>query len=83
MPVIVSKIYQGEVVEFEYKLVMFGFPALCEDLSEVQSRIRQIPIERAQVETLEQCYLIELKTGKNFAIKCDEKGYFIEECEGY
>ena len=63
----------------QYKLVMFGFPALCEDIDEVLSRLKQIPPERAKAETLEQCYLIELESGKQYPILCDEKGYFIKE----
>lgn len=61
-----------------YKLVMFGFPALCEDLDEVGARMRQIPVERAKLETLEQCYLIDLKSGDRHEITCDERGFFIE-----
>ncbi|MDL0079599.1 hypothetical protein [Helicobacter zhangjianzhongii] len=60
-----------------YKLVMFGFPALCEDIDEVQARMRQIPPERAKVETLEQCYVIDLHTGVRYEIACDEKGFYI------
>lgn len=68
-------------MDFNYKLVMFGFPALCEDIEEVKLRMKQIPLERAKAETLEQCYLIELKTAKHYKILCDEKGYFIDEDE--
>lgn len=66
-------------MDFNYKLVMFGFPALCEDMEEVALRMKQIPLERAKAETLEQCYLIELKTAKQYKILCDEKGYFIDK----
>ncbi|OBV29508.1 hypothetical protein BKN38_01125 [Helicobacter sp. CLO-3] len=69
-------------MEFQYKLSMFGFPALCEDIDEVFARMRQIPIERAQAETLEQCYLIDLKEGKTYPIAINEKGFFIEGFEG-
>ena len=68
-------------MDFHYKLVMFGFPALCEDIEEVNLRMKQIPLERAKAETLEQCYLIELKTAKHYKILCDEKGYFIDKSE--
>lgn len=68
-------------MDFNYKLVMFGFPALCEDIEEVRLRMKQIPLERAEAETLEQCYLIELKTAKHYKILCDEKGYFIDKDE--
>ncbi len=66
-------------MSFEYKLVMFGFPALCEDMDEVLSRIRQIPIERAEAETLEQCYLIKLDSGEKYQINYTPKGFFIED----
>ncbi len=66
---------------FGYKLVMFGFPALCEDLDEVYMRIRQIPTQRAQAETLEQCYLIDLTSGEKYQITCDEKEFFIQGIE--
>ena len=48
--------------EFEYKLVMFGFSALCEDLEEVQRRLSLYPKERYELENGEECFLINLKT---------------------
>ncbi|MDO7253025.1 hypothetical protein [Helicobacter cappadocius] len=65
-------------MDFEYKLMMFGFSALCEDMEEVQQRLRQIPIERALAETIEQCYLIDLKSGEKFDITYNEKGFYIK-----
>lgn len=62
-----------------YKLVMFGFPALCEDIDEVYARMRQIPPKRAKAETLEQCYLIDLHTGVRYEITCDEKGFYLRD----
>lgn len=64
-----------------YKLVMFGFPALCEDIDEVYARMRQIPVERAKAETLEQCYLIDLQSGDRYEISCNERGFFINGFE--
>ena len=60
-----------------YKLVMFGFPALCEDIDEGASKDAPDPPERAKVETLEQCYVIDLHTGVRYEIACDEKGFYI------
>lgn len=65
-------------MDFQYKLMMFGFSALCEDLEEVNLRLRQIPIERALAETMEQCYLIDLKTGDRFDIEYNQKGFYIK-----
>lgn len=62
----------------KYKLVMFGFGILLEDLDEVEARFSQIPLQRAKVEGLEQCYLIDLKTAKKFNIKYNDKKYFID-----
>lgn len=65
-------------MDFQYKLMMFGFSALCEDMEEVLMRIRQIPIERVKAETLEQCYLIDLKSGEKFDVLYNEKGFYID-----
>ena len=54
--------------EFEYKLVMFGFSALCEDLEEVQRRLSLYPKERYELENGEECLLINLKTKEQFPI---------------
>ncbi|PAF47939.1 hypothetical protein BKH41_06655 [Helicobacter sp. 12S02232-10] len=65
-------------MDFQYKLMMFGFSALCEDISEVEQRLRQIPIQRAEAETIEQCYLIDLKSGEKFDVVYNEKGFYIK-----
>ncbi|PAF54125.1 hypothetical protein BKH42_02625 [Helicobacter sp. 13S00482-2] len=65
-------------MDFEYKLMMFGFSALCENIDEVKQRLRQIPIERAIAETIEQCYLIDLRSGEKFDIAYNEKGFYIK-----
>lgn len=54
--------------EFEYKLVMFGFSALCEDLEEVKRRLSLYPKERAEFENGEECFLIDLKTREQIPI---------------
>lgn len=65
-------------MDFEYKLMMFGFSALCENMDEVEQRLRQIPVERALAETIEQCYLIDLRSGEKFDIIYDEKGFYVK-----
>lgn len=50
-----------------FKLYMFGFGIVLENINEVKKRLAQIPISRA-VEGLEQCYLINLKTAQKYAI---------------
>lgn len=64
-----------------YKLVMFGFPALCEDIDEVYARMRQIPVDRAKAETLEQCYLIDLQSADRYEISCNDREFFIKGFE--
>ncbi|RDU64648.1 hypothetical protein [Helicobacter sp. MIT 14-3879] len=61
-----------------YKLVMFGFGVKLRDLDEVKLRLSQIPTQRAKVEGLEQCYLIDLSNAKKFNINYDENGFFVE-----
>ncbi|WP_257874514.1 hypothetical protein [Helicobacter sp. 11S03491-1] len=68
-------------MDFQYKLMMFGFSALCEDIDEVYQRLRQIPVERVLAETIEQCYLIDLKSGEKFDITYNEKGFYIKNQE--
>ncbi|PAF52533.1 hypothetical protein [Helicobacter sp. 13S00477-4] len=65
-------------MDFQYKLMMFGFSALCEDIDEVNQRLRQIPIERALAETIEQCYLIDLDSGEKYDVVYNEKGFYIK-----
>lgn len=54
-----------------YKLVMFGFSALCVDLEEVSARLEGYPPERARCEGGDQCYLIDLHSGKSYEIALD------------
>lgn len=42
--------------EFAYKLVMFGFSALCEDLEEVKRRLSLYPAERYELENGDECF---------------------------
>lgn len=51
----------------KYKLTMFGFSAICEDLEEVNLRLRGIPKERANLESGD-CHLIDLENGKQYPI---------------
>lgn len=62
----------------KYKLMLFGFSALCEDVDEVNERLRQTPARRGEYETFDQCYLIDLKSGKNYPI-CRENGMLVVE----
>ena len=63
--------------EFEYKLVMFGFSALCEDLEEVQRRLSLYPEERYELENGEECFLINLKTKEQFPIILENNRFII------
>lgn len=67
----------------QYKLVMFGFGIKLENLSEVRNRLTQIPIQRAKIEGIEQCYLIDLNDGTKYQINFDERKYIIEGLELY
>lgn len=62
--------------EFTYKLVMFGFSALCEDLEEVRRRLSLYPAERYELENGEECFLIDLKTRDSYPIVL-EGGKFV------
>ncbi|WP_394997763.1 hypothetical protein [uncultured Helicobacter sp.] len=59
-----------------YKLVMFGFSALCVDLEEVLARLRGYPPERAQRENGDQCYLIDLHDGASYEIALDSNNHY-------
>ncbi|HIV48509.1 hypothetical protein [uncultured Helicobacter sp.] len=59
-----------------YKLVMFGFSALCMDLEEVSARLKGYPPERAQCEGGDQCYLIDLHSGKSYEIALDSQNHY-------
>lgn len=64
---------------FQYKLMLFGFPDLCKDYEDVLLHLKQVPPLRAQVETMEQCYLIDMQTGKKYDIGYDNKGLFVKD----
>lgn len=66
---------------FQYKLVLFGFPDLCRDYDDVLLHLKQVPPQRALVETLEQCYLIDMKTGKKYDIEHDERCLYVKDFE--
>lgn len=65
--------------DFEYKLMMFGFPDLCKNYEDVMLHLRQLPTARALSETLEQCYLIDLKTGEKYDILYDNTGFYVKD----
>ena len=65
--------------EFAYKLVMFGFSALCEDLEEVQRRLSLYPKERYELENSEECFLIDLKTKEQFPITLENNRFVISK----
>lgn len=64
---------------FQYKLFLFGFPDLCKDYDEVMLHLKQVPPQRAVVETLEQCYLIDMKTGDRYEIEHNEHSLYIKD----
>lgn len=64
---------------FRYKLFLFGFPDLCKDFDDVLRHLKQVPPQRAIIETMEQCYLIDMQTGEKYAIDVNEKGLFIKD----
>ena len=47
--------------DFDYKLVMFGFSALCEDLEEVQRRLSLYPKERYELENGDEGIMFNYK----------------------
>lgn len=67
--------------EFAYKLVMFGFSALCEDLEEVKRRLSLYPPERYELENGEECFLIDLATRDSYPIVLEEGKFAIKEME--
>lgn len=60
-----------------YKLVMFGFSAVCVSLQEVRDRLKIYPSERFMIEGKDQCYLIDLQDGKCYLIDLDSQGKYI------
>lgn len=67
--------------EFAYKLVMFGFSALCEDLEEVKRRLSLYPAERYQLENGDECFLIDLSTRDSYPIVLQEGRFVIQGLE--
>lgn len=67
--------------EFSYKLVMFGFSVLCEDLEEVKRRLSLYPKERYELENSDECFLIDLKTHAMFPIFLKNDRFTIGEAE--
>lgn len=64
--------------EFAYKLVMFGFSALCEDLDEVKRRLSLYPVERYQLENGDECFLVDLSTRDSYPIVLKGERFIIE-----
>ncbi|TLD95113.1 hypothetical protein LS71_008760 [Helicobacter jaachi] len=60
-----------------YKLMMCGFSAVCEDMQEVQERLRVIPVERAELES-SLCYVFDMHTAEQYNILPTPKGWVIE-----
>ena len=67
--------------EFSYKLVMFGFSALCEDLEGVKRRLSLYPKERYELENSDECFLIDLKTHTMFPIFLKNDRFIIRDAE--
>ncbi|VEJ08154.1 Uncharacterised protein [Helicobacter pullorum] len=65
--------------DFDYKLVMFGFSALCEDLEEVQRRLSLYPKERYELENGDECFLANLKTKEIFPITLENEKFVIKD----
>ncbi|PZT48956.1 hypothetical protein B6S12_01290 [Helicobacter valdiviensis] len=64
--------------DFAYKLVMFGFSALCEDLEEVERRLLLYPKERYSLENGDECFLIDLNTKKLYPITLENNKFTIQ-----
>ena len=64
--------------EFAYKLVMFGFSALCEDLDEVKRRLSIYPTERYTLENGDECFLVGLSTRTIYPIVLKDDRFVIE-----
>ncbi len=61
-----------------YRLVMFGFSAICEDIEEVRMRLRGIPPARVGYEGIDQCYLIDLREHKQYAIILHNNRFIVD-----
>ena len=64
---------------FRYRLLMFGFSAMCEDLDEVRLRLRGYPAHRAASEAGDQCYLVDLQQGAQYAIVLRNDRFEVDE----
>lgn len=64
--------------EFAYKLVMFGFSALCEDLDEVKRRLSIYPIGRYTLENGDECFLVNLNTREIYPILLKNNRFIID-----
>ena len=64
----------------QYKLMMCGFSAMCEDMQEVQDRLKVIPVERAELES-SACYVFDLYSAQKYQIIPTPKGWVIQGYE--
>ncbi|MCI5968533.1 hypothetical protein [Helicobacter sp.] len=64
--------------DFNYKLVMFGFSALCEDLEEVKRRLSIYPAERYNLENGDECFLVNLSTRQIYPILLKNNRFVID-----
>ncbi|MDD6056298.1 MAG: hypothetical protein SOW25_04070 [Helicobacter sp.] len=64
---------------FSYKLVMFGFSALCEDLEEVKRRLSLYPTSRYEAENGDECFLIDLNTRELYPIILENNRFIIKK----
>lgn len=62
----------------KYRLIMFGFSAMCEDIDEVKLRLRGYPPSRVGYEGIDQCYLIDLEQNKQYAIRLHDNRFEID-----
>lgn len=62
-----------------YRLIMFGFSAVCEDIDEVRLRLSGYPPNRATSEGIDQCYLIDLEKKIQYAIILRNNRYEVDE----
>lgn len=64
--------------DFKYKLTMFGFSALCEDIEEVKRRLALYPPERYELENGDECFLINLETKEKHEIILEKQRFHIK-----
>lgn len=60
----------------QYKLMMCGFSALCEDIQEVKERLQVIPVKRAELES-SPCFMVDLSSGERWEIIPTPNGWEI------